>query len=106
MQKEKKEEKSQRLQCLDEELAADELKLNELQKELASKENNWKKKKSCLEAEVSDYENEITKIRQGMSEEEIAASDLNSKIEEATKRIQSIKCEIARLREYVREEYH
>ena len=46
MQKEKKEEKSQRLQCLDEELAADELKLNELQKELASKENNWKKKKS------------------------------------------------------------
>ena len=59
-----------------------------------------------LQAEVSDYENEITKIRQGMSEEEIAASDLNSKIEEATKRIQSIKCEIARLREYVREEYH
>ena len=41
-----------------------------------------------------------------MSEEEIAASDLNSKIEEATKRIQSIKCEIERLREYVREEYH
>ena len=41
-----------------------------------------------------------------MSEEEIAASDLNSKIEEATKRIQSIKSEIAQLREYVREEYH
>ena len=41
-----------------------------------------------------------------MSEEEIAASDLNSKIEEATKRIQSIKSEIECLKEYVREEYH
>ena len=41
-----------------------------------------------------------------MSEEEIAASDLNSKIEEDTKRIQSIKSEIECLKEYVREEYH
>ena len=41
-----------------------------------------------------------------MSEEEIAASDLNSKIEEATKRIQSIKSEIECLKEYVREEYN
>ena len=52
MQKEKKEEKSQRLLCLDEELAADQLKLNELQKELASRENNWKKKKNCLEVNL------------------------------------------------------
>ena len=41
-----------------------------------------------------------------MSEEEIAASDLNSKIEEATKRIQSIKSEIECLKEYVHEEYN
>ena len=41
-----------------------------------------------------------------MSEEEIAASDLNSKIEEATKRIQSIKCEIECRKEYVHEEYN
>ena len=52
MHKEKKEEKAQRLLCLDEELAADQLKLNELQKELASRDNNWKKKKNCLEVNL------------------------------------------------------
>ena len=49
MESEKKEEKSRSLQRLDEELAEDERKLNELQKECASRENNWKKKKTCLE---------------------------------------------------------
>ena len=67
MHKEKKEEKSQRLQCLDEELAADELKLNELHKELASKENNWKKKKSCLEVNLKCIFDIIWKKRKSYS---------------------------------------
>jgi len=105
LESEKKEEKSRSLQCLDEELAEDERKLNELQKECASRENNWKKKKTCLEAEIVDYENEIKRIRQGMSEEEIAASDLNLKITEVKQRIESLKSEIQNSKQEVREEY-
>jgi len=105
LESEKKEEKSRSLQCLDEELAEDERKLNELQKECASRENNWKKKKTCLEAEIVDYENEIKRIRQGMSEEEIAASDLNLKITEVKQRIERIKSEIENSKQEVREEY-
>merc|ERR1712223_1485852 len=105
LEREKKEEKSRSLQCLDEELAEDERKLNELQKECASRENNWKKKKTCLEAEIVDYENEIKRIRQGMSEEEIAASDLNLKITEVKQRIERIKSEIEDSKQEVREEY-
>merc|ERR1712227_671608 len=96
---------SRSLQCLDEELAEDERKLNELQKECASRENNWKKKKTCLEAEIVDYENEIKRIRQGMCEEEIAASDLNLKITEVKQRIESLKSEIQNSKQEVREEY-
>lgn len=104
--KEQKDEKSQRLLCLDEELAADQSQLRELQKEFASREITWKKKKSCLEAEVIDYENEIKKIRKGMSEEEIAASDLNSKIAEAKQKNDSIKREIEDLQKSVREHFY
>ena len=43
--------------------------------------------------EIQDYENELQKIRQGMSEEEIAASDLESSIADAKRRNEKIKSE-------------
>ena len=46
-----------------------------------------------LQAEIKDYENEFQKIRQGMSEEEIAASDLESNITDAKLRNEKIKQE-------------
>ena len=53
--KEQKDEKSQRLLRLDEELASDQCQLRELHKEFASLEINWKKKKSCLEVNAKSY---------------------------------------------------
>lgn len=88
-----KEEKGQSLLNLDEELVIVHQQLVDVKKEVATRANTWNKKKSCLEAEISDYENEIRKIRQGMSEEEIAASDLESTITDAKQTNERIKGE-------------
>jgi len=86
-----KEEKGQALSIVDDELGLIQQQLDDLKKELASQANSWNRKKSCLEAEIKDYQKEIEKIRQGMSEEEIAASDLESKIAEVNRQNDEIK---------------
>jgi len=53
--------------------------LNTLKMELPSVKTKWSKRRSCMEAELQDYKEKLSKIRQEITEEDIISADLELK---------------------------
>merc|ERR1712223_61830 len=76
-----------------------------LNRDCANANTGWMKKKGCLDVEIRDYEDQIQKIRQGMSEEDIAANDLTASIAKAKKKNAQLRHEMEIEVQQVRDEF-